>query len=496
MDVRLQEIASKAAGTYFIVTDKSGTTEVTAASKLRLFPINVEKGVTNTIVVFAKGDKTGFQAIFGKPSRIVEKRGNFSIQSCLDALDAGPIAVINLRKFEDIDTIGVCGIDSNPTIVESTTAPYADVFNTNSLWTIKPKNIVNELTDQHVLNFANVGNKDVSIFVVVSKNAAELTNQSELSLANCSLEIDEYPGLNFEMLLKNTFVDIYVFNNTFTAPTVSTNKYYGHLFDVDGNIDLEDLFALSQIPESGFSRIVTGSLIPNLVNETSTMISIDAKMNSLYAETGIIAFINDEVLEEDNDQLIDFDGSGYRDEDGALIPGDSKLMLSHILPDVLTETVIPYPPLATDIVTPAATDLVVMDTIKVSDTEFIAVLETGIQAGDKFVGINGSTVDVVGIEILESGVYTPDDPLAKFRMTLSQPATGGIVQMYSEVGLTTEIVSGTLVNGLSTVYLKATPTVGQVIDKYIVNGVAQAGNSFIANVNTIVSATFKVKEAL
>lgn len=494
MDVRLQEIASKAAGTYFIVTDKSATVTQTAASKLRLFPINVEKGVTNTIVVFAKGDKTGFQAIFGKTSRIVEKRGNFSIQSCLDALDAGPIAVINLRKFEDIDLIGICGVDSNPTIVEAKTTPYADVFNTNSLWTIKPKNIVNELTDQHVLNFANVGNKDVSIFVVVSKNASELTNQSELSLANCTLEIDEYPGLDFEMLLKNTFVDIYVFNNTFAAPTVSTNKYYGHLFDVDGNIDLDNLFELSQIPESGFSRVVTGSLIPNLVNETDTMISIDAKMNSFYAETGIIAFINDEVLEEADKQLIDFDGGSYYGVDGEIIPDQSPYMLSHVVPEILTETEVPYPPMAVDIAE-VTTDLVNMATVKISDTEFIAVLETGIKAGDKFVGVNGSPVDVVGIEVLESGVFTPDDALAKFRMTLSQPLTGGIVQMYSDALLTTQIVSGTLVNGLSTVYLKATPTSGLDLDKYIVNGVNIAGTSFVANQNTIVSVSFKIHVA-
>ena len=336
MDIRLREIVGKPAGTYFIVTDNSTITDIEETSNLRLIFISSPKGAVNTIFIFQKGDVAGLQTIFGKSSRKQEKRGNYSLKTAEQMIQGGPIAVMNLRSFEDIDKVGVVGINPNTTVVESKEIPYTQCFNTNSLWTIKPKQIVGGLTTKHLVNFANVGDSDSAFFAVKSKSTySKVTSEGNLTLRNCSMEIDEYPGLNFETMLKDTFVDVYIFNNTFDHATVGTNKYYGHLFDAEGNIKNDDLFELSQIPEAGFNRIITGSLIPNLKNELDEEISIDTVMNRLFAETGIICFINDDLLEMEDTETIDMDGSGYYDEDGNIKPDISKNMLSHVFPDVL-----------------------------------------------------------------------------------------------------------------------------------------------------------------
>lgn len=420
MDIRLREIVGKPAGTYFIVTDNSTITDIEETSNLRLIFISSPKGAVNTIFIFQKGDVAGLQTIFGKSSRKQEKRGNYSLKTAEQMIQGGPIAVMNLRSFEDIDKVGVVGINPNTTVVESKEIPYTQCFNTNSLWTIKPKQIVGGLTTKHLVNFANVGDSDSAFFAVKSKSTySKVTSEGNLTLRNCSMEIDEYPGLNFETMLKDTFVDVYIFNNTFDPATVGTNKYYGHLFDAEGNIKNDDLFELSQIPEAGFNRIITGSLIPNLKNELDEEISIDTVMNRLFAETGIICFINDDLLEMEDTETIDMDGSGYYDEDGNIKPDISKNMLSHVFPDVIKTKKV-----SVDVVPTAAeiddylanadkiksennlidytVDKVAINGEADETTKFITAMELGIRVGDKIKGTDGSVVEVVGIEILES----------------------------------------------------------------------------------------------
>ena len=227
MDAKLRQIISKAAGTYFIVTDASQVATIEAESKMRLFPINTEKGPVNTIFKFAKGDVAGFVSVFGRGTRLQEKKGNFSVSTCLEALTSGPISVINLRQFTDADTVGVIGLNPNITAKNNATVKYTQLFNTNNFWVQNAKNIPSLLTEDEVLNFGNVGTSDVSIIVTLAKSAdvLTLTAEGEKTLTNSILEIDEYPALDFNMLIKNTFVNVYIFNNTF-GNSSNTNQYY------------------------------------------------------------------------------------------------------------------------------------------------------------------------------------------------------------------------------------------------------------------------------
>lgn len=302
MRFELREIASKAAGTYFIVTDNSSVPEIEQTSNLRLFFINSENGPVNTAVFFKQGATAGFEKIFGKRNRKQEKQGNYSIKSCLEALKTSSIFVINLRKFEDkTDKSDIFGLSASNSEQETKSVPYTSLFNKDGLWKPESENIINSLTKKHYLNFGNIGSNNISVFVTVAKKSEyeTLTQEGEKTLSQTKLEIDEYPALvaDDSLKVKDTMVTVWVFDNQFDLATVTTNRYYGNLFNSTGLISTDDLDKLSKIPESGFNTKLTGSLIPNLKSEFGDEISINDVVNNKYGSTGLICSINTDLLE-------------------------------------------------------------------------------------------------------------------------------------------------------------------------------------------------------
>lgn len=393
MDIRLREIAGKAAGTYFMVTDNSAVPEIEQSSNLRLFFINTEKGPINTIVVFKKGDSTGFQSVFGKILRKNEKQGNFSIRECLNALTTSAIAVVNLRVFDNTKDISyINGMSPNISTQEKHKTPYTNLFNTNGLWTIKPKNIINALSSENLLNFGNVGTADLSFFVTVADDISLLTSEGNKSLLNTDLTIEDFPALQPDTLVKDTFVDVWIFNNDFDVDTVSTNRYYGHLFNAAGLIKYSLLDDLAAIPESGFARKITGSLIPNLKNEFDEIVSIDTLINNVFAETGLICYINDDLLELDNIDdypVINTLYDGFYRKNGVLV--DSGILLSHRLQNIHNRTDINLDKDFDEIPDVTGSELLNFPSSFVPDTRkniVLSMFETGIRIGDRIIDLH------------------------------------------------------------------------------------------------------------
>ena len=304
MDIKLRQIVSKAAGIYFIVTDNSQIPAIEEESRLRVIFINSPKGPVNCLVKFAQNDTASFTSIFGTANRSKEKKGDFGHKVCLDALTAGPIGVINLRSFDDNeDVTQVASINPNThliTGVKTDKVPYASLFNRNGYW-IPDKEMLTEkyFETSGYLNFANVGSNDVSVFVVkaTETEVSMLTNEYEKTLAETYLEIDDYPNLDFNMRLVDTFVKVYVFNNNFNGAHL--NATYGQYFNADDTITKANLEALTSVSGTGFVGSYVGSVIPNLVSETSDNLSIDDIMYADYMLTGVMCDINNELLEVD-----------------------------------------------------------------------------------------------------------------------------------------------------------------------------------------------------
>ena len=86
----------KSSGIYRFVWDKSQVTAAEAET-LRLVVGYSEKGPFNTPVYI---DNTAdFKTIFGGINKKLEKRGVFFHRMALQALSAGPILALNLKKF-------------------------------------------------------------------------------------------------------------------------------------------------------------------------------------------------------------------------------------------------------------------------------------------------------------------------------------------------------------------------------------------------------------
>lgn len=497
MDIKLLEIAGKQAGIYFIVTDNSAVPTSISTSNLRLVPINSQKGPVNTVIIFNSGDTTSFENVFGKSTRQMERRGNQSLKTALKCLESGPVAVINLRLFDDeLDKTQIRAFSANSKNGETKLVPYTGLFNTNQLWTVTPKNMTNLFNQDNLLNIGNVGTSDISVFITVSTHVDEVTSQGDEKLSTTDLEIEEYPALNPEMLLKDTFVDVWVFDNTFNIDSVSTNKYYGQFFDNDGNVDLSRLYELSQIAEAGFNRRFTGSLIPNLVSENGESISIDTVINQAYSETGLVAYINDEVLESDDLNTIDFDGSTFYDEEGNRLSDAAENLLSHIAPSQIHKTFVPFPP-TSDIVKTIEDQEVIFETERVElsdgsfdENSFIGVFEQGVRVGDRIKGINGTIVEVTGIEILETNVPAPDPegPKQKFAVTLKSSLNGS----YTVTANGTQVVSGYEYEENSVMVIKVSPNENYKLGKIIINGsqLPDGVTSFNLSSETVVEVQF------
>lgn len=424
LDIALRRIVPKAAGTYFIVRDNSQVEEIENENKMRLMFINVEQGPINMAVSFAKGDTTGFQSTFGKGNRMMKKKGNFSIDTCIDALSAGPITVVNLRSFDDeLDKCEVCGMNMNKNkiLVNTVEATYRELFNTSGFWTPN-YNQMNEIVENCLLNFGNIGNSDISIFVVRSNNVDTVTSEGNRTLAECSMAIEEYPAIDFGTLVKDTIVDVYLFDNTFDPETVTTNKFYGHLFNNNGQIDYSRLEELCTITEAGFVKMFTGSVIPSLVSENGYDISINTVINQYFMQTGLICDINEEEFEKEyatTEKFIDANAYGcYNTNEITLesflkrLDDSNGNMISHVLPEQLTICKdIPWEPTTDEensIPDSAHSYIYHIGKIEAESNSFYTSFEQGIRLNDYIIGTT-RIVQVSSIEVISEHTGQTDD---------------------------------------------------------------------------------------
>lgn len=422
LDLQLRRIVPKAAGTYFIVRDNSQVEEIENENKMRLIFINVEGGPTNIAISFAKGDIVGFQQTFGKQTRLAKKKGNFSIETCLDALVSGPITVVNMRNFDDEkDKCEVCGMSMNSVKLLKPIAetPYRSLFNTNSFWT-PVYDAMNTIVDKALLNFGNVGNSDISIFVVRSKYVTNVTSEGNETIQSTSMAIDEYPALDVNQQIKDTIVDVYLFNNTFDHATVSTNKFYGHLFNNEGCLDYSRIAELVSITEAGYVRTFTGSVIPNLRSENDEEISINTIINQYFMETGLICDINDDLFEQETKNFIDPLCFSFYDDDA--LKADAENMLCHILPETLTKSAADVFPPTTNEENQEPVDgqlfTYKVEEVPADKKSFITSFEQGLRYGDYIKGID-RMVNILTIEILGKEVDKKDDFLGYTRVKIT-----------------------------------------------------------------------------
>lgn len=447
MDIRLQEIANGAAGTYFLVYDNSQKASIPTNTTLRCVMINTKKGPVNNLVYISRGDSEGFKKIFGEIDRRDERNGNFSIRTALWLLENGPIVVCNLRSFDDEkDLAGVVGLSTKFGTVNEVInlTSYKNLFNTDRLWYNDPKRLLT-MENKSILNIGNIGSSDVSVFI---RKSRIMGYDATIREWYTSLNLDIPTFVNPNDKVSDTMVDVFVFNTNFGEPMKNmTNENYGHLFnesglkpysEYNGNM-VDSLELLKQISDSQYVGNWTGSLIPGFVNQSGQPLQIEQIMNSVSGVTGLSFKLDESAMELIGDWVatedtpinvteafsstnrkpfaIDLVGHAYtKEESGTITFNGIDSILSHKFGNVLVgEAKIDNPetPWDIDVTEAYNTDItkipILLDANTAATgnaTEFYIFDAVSINPGDYIVGEDGNLIKVLDTTLINSQPIT------------------------------------------------------------------------------------------
>ena len=229
MAIPVQFQQFKSAGIYRVVYDKS-TVLGTEAELLRLVVGYSPKGPFNTPVYIKS--VSDFKAMYGDISKSLEKCGCFFHRTCIQALEAGPILCLNLKKFETED-VGVLRMSN---YFESDKMPVKSIYDTTRFWRLEPDNLN---TGHSYLTISSTDSKETSGTVFVRKAANNLVKEYNVSVGDWyksyGEDIPDYLVGHESTKLSDFFAEVFVFKGKFTKEQILasnalrryfTNNYY------------------------------------------------------------------------------------------------------------------------------------------------------------------------------------------------------------------------------------------------------------------------------
>jgi hypothetical protein len=222
----------KSAGIYRLVYDKSIIAGV-EAELLRLVVGYSPKGPFNTPVYIKTVSE--FTAMFGGISKTLEKRGCFFHRTCIQALEAGPILCLNLKKFSN-ETVGALDIYSESSerthVFNNSTKKVRDIYDTSRFWKLEPEKLQ---VDDALISMCATDSIETTGTVFIRKAPDSKVKSYKMTLEDWyksyNQEMSEYISESPELLktyLSDLFTEIYVFSGKFDESVLSTSlaKYF------------------------------------------------------------------------------------------------------------------------------------------------------------------------------------------------------------------------------------------------------------------------------
>lgn len=306
----------KSSGIYRFVWDKSEIT-ATDAETLRLVVGYSEKGPFNTPVYI--DNPRDFKTIFGDVNKKLEKRGIFFHRLALQALLAGPILALNVKKFAD-EKVGYATATTGNAALKSSETNVMGIYNTSRFWHVDPE-VLSDLDNADPTD--KVGGKKQYITVAMTDGVSSSSTFILRPSFNSSYDVtiktwystigEEMPDyfIGYEDLLVSDFlVEAYVFKGQFTpelAKTVELSKY----FDVDDDIvtikptvknafgqEIDALDALAASENSQFVQKYVGVTIPYFKDTNGAYMSLDILFNKDYEEHKMVMKFNSDLLDD------------------------------------------------------------------------------------------------------------------------------------------------------------------------------------------------------
>ena len=301
-----QLLQFKSSGVYRLEFDKSQTANINVDT-LRLIVGHSRKGPYNTPVLIDNTEN--FRNVFGSIDRNLERKGMFFHRSAIEALSRGPILALNISSFGDSDlgyyaqpiTNGSVG-DLSALSYEET--EYSNFFDMDKFMTPSDAKVL-ELpsTNNQLLNFANIKQSGITVFVRKAQDVAEFD-----MTAREWYGAGEVPAfMNDFDYISDFMIDVFVFKGEFNPADMDTDPVYGAFFTDEG-LDKTKLDQFANLRQVTLEAKYTGSMIPGFNDLEGRNLYIESIINAEARRTGLFCAVNEDAVIDENGTGLDLVG--------------------------------------------------------------------------------------------------------------------------------------------------------------------------------------------
>ena len=334
----------KSSGVYRLEFDKSQLINIPAET-IRLVIGYSNKGPFNTPVFVP--DVPFFKEVFGDIDAGLELKGSYFHRSCLTALDRGPILALNLLSLPDSVTAEFRALSAQSNLGNHAEgfAPVADFFNQDKFWFVDDEAVIkavdaNDSTvnaasspnGSTILNFANSGRKNVSIFAIKSSTPGfDATAEEWYGSGKVP------PFLDKSSLISDFLLRVVILEGDFSNyQALSVDPIYGDYFtpkglkaiytDSFGN-QANGIDKLLQLPEVSALAEYIGCVIPEFQDKDGTNLFIEDIINNETTKTGVVCAMNKDWFYDNPSVItdamvdglqIDFIGHGLEENENGI----------------------------------------------------------------------------------------------------------------------------------------------------------------------------------
>ena len=326
----------KSSGVYRLEFDKSQITNIPSET-IRLIIGFSKKGPFNTPVLCK--DTVFFKEIFGEIDTTLERKGSFFHRTALVSLDRGPVIVLNLLNLDDtldqsqFRSISTASWQANSAVKY---APVSNYFNQDKFWFTDAQALIDtadntdyqSLVAQRLLNVANVGRKNMSVFTKKS------TTLGFDVLAKDWYGTGKVPDfINENDYISDYMIDLIIVEGDFSDyQSLAIDPIYGIYFDSTGlkttitdaygNVS-DGLTSFLNLNSVNVLGVYTGSLIPEFQDKNGNNLFIQDLVNLETSKTGLLLGINQETIDDAPDtignDLIDLIGHGIESQEPTVV---------------------------------------------------------------------------------------------------------------------------------------------------------------------------------
>lgn len=321
LPVYLQQF--KAAGIYRVVYDQS-TVRGVEAETLRLVVGYSEQGPFN-IPTYVKS-VSEFKALYGNINKNLERRGVFFHRLAIQALAAGPILCLNLKKFDN-EQVQYCPIGSgtdaanNPLATPGVeNAAVTSIYDTSGFWELSEENVAAlSKTKKNYINICAADTIKNSNTFFIRKAIDSNVKGYDITVSDWysdESEIPEFLKKHLDAKISDFIAEVYVFGGQFTKAQIDASSTLSKYFTTTGETlvlkpEVTDAWGDKQDTLEMLYREDTakpighyvGSLIPEFKDKNGNYMALNIVFNQDENVHNMIMSFNTDLLYKTQDSV-------------------------------------------------------------------------------------------------------------------------------------------------------------------------------------------------